>query len=142
MDYARYTAFCGIDCFNCEVFRDNVTSELQDQLALVFKKRPEEIQCKGCRDGGCLLLPYACPTKECAERKGVGSCGDCPGFPCRLLQPCRDKADHLPHNLKVFNLCRIKAVGLEQWAKETPEIRARYFKGEMIIGKGPQTEQA
>jgi hypothetical protein len=138
MDYKRFTAFCGIDCFNCEVFKDKVTPELQNRLAPVFNKKPEEIRCEGCRDSGCLLLPNACPTKACAENKKVAFCSDCKEFPCKYLQPCSHSADRLPHNLKVFNLCRIKAVGLEQWAKETPEIRARYFKGEMIIGKGPQ----
>ncbi|RPI75230.1 MAG: DUF3795 domain-containing protein [Desulfobacteraceae bacterium] len=138
MDYKRYTAFCGIDCFNCEVFKENVTPELQNRLASIYKKKPEEIKCNGCRDSGCLILPYPCPTKACAGQKGVDFCSDCAEFPCNRLQPCSDKADRLPHNLKVFNLCRIKAVGLDQWAKETPEIRARYFKGEMIIGKGPQ----
>ena len=33
-----------------------------------------------------------------------------------------------PHNTKVFNLCRIKNVGLEQWAKEEAgDILDKYY---------------
>ena len=40
--------------------------------------------------------------------------------------------------VKLFNLCRIKAVGLSQWAaKEAQLIRQRYFSGKFIPGSGP-----
>ncbi len=42
--------------------------------------------------------------------------------------------------MKLFNLCRIKAVGLDEWAKEAPGIRKRYFTGKFIIGLGPVVE--
>lgn len=138
MDYIQLTSPCGIDCFNCEIFEKNVTPELQNRLGSIFGKKPEEITCRGCRVSGCLFIPYPCPTKVCVESKGVDFCCDCDEFPCDKLHPCADRADALPHNLKLFNLCRIKAVGLENWAKETKAIRRKYFKGKMMIGKGPQ----
>jgi len=43
--------------------------------------------------------------------------------------------------MKVYNLCRIKAVGVEQWAAaEAAEIRQRYFKGKFVVGVGPTLE--
>jgi hypothetical protein len=39
--------------------------------------------------------------------------------------------------MKVYNLCRIKKVGLEKWAnEEAGQIRKRYFKGKFVVGKG------
>jgi hypothetical protein len=42
--------------------------------------------------------------------------------------------------MKLYNLLRIKAVGLEEWAKEAPDIRKRYYKGKFVIGLGPVLE--
>jgi len=42
----------------------------------------------------------------------------------------------------LFNLYRIKAVGLEAWKKDAGEIRKKYFKGTYHIGKGTVLEQS
>jgi len=53
--------------------------------------------------------------------------------------PMADEAARYPHNIKVYNLCRIKAIGIEEWARnEAQIIRDRYFKGRFQIGAGPQ----
>jgi len=44
----------------------------------------------------------------------------------------------LPHNTKVFNLCTIKRAGVENFVKISSEIKEKYYKGKMEIGKGPQ----
>ncbi|MCB2166737.1 MAG: hypothetical protein KQI78_03680 [Deltaproteobacteria bacterium] len=50
-------------------------------------------------------------------------------FPCDYLHPYSDQAMKL-HNTKVFNLCRIKKVGLEKWAKEEAgDILDKYYYG-------------
>jgi hypothetical protein len=39
--------------------------------------------------------------------------------------------------MKLYNLCRIKKVGLERWIdEEACEIRNKYFKGQFVVGKG------
>jgi hypothetical protein len=44
------------------------------------------------------------------------------------MHPYADKAGALPHNIKVFNLCLIKKMGLEKWAKtKASEVRKIYF---------------
>jgi len=55
----------------------------------------------------------------------------------RLL-PSPHALGKLPHNMKLFNLCRIQAVGLQRWAEdEAAEIRVRYFTGKFKPGHGP-----
>lgn len=138
MNYRELTAICGIDCFNCELYKENITDEMRKRIAPFLKKDPDGFQCEGCRASGCAMIPTECATKKCAESKGVEFCSDCDLFPCVKLQPCCDRADKLPHNYKVYNLCRIKAVGIDEWAKEAKTIRDTYYKGKMAIGAGPQ----
>jgi len=78
-----------------------------------------------------------CATLNCVKEKGIDFCYECNQFPCDKLQPCASRAEKLPHNLKIFNLCRIKQVGLQAWANETKDIRIRYFNGDMVLGLGP-----
>ena len=55
-------------------------------------------------------------------------CGDCDQFPCDNLHPYADKTATLPHNIKVFNLCLIKKMGLEKWAgSKAGDVRKTYF---------------
>ena len=140
MDYKRATAFCGIDCFNCELYEAN--SETEARLALNMRiPQLVGIQCKGCRDqGGCPLSPTACSTRECAVAKGASFCFECADFPCGRLNPTADQAAKYPHNLKIFNLCRIQSVGIEAWAREAQTIRDRYFRGTFRIGDTPTVE--
>ena len=42
-----------------------------------------------------------------------------------------------PHNMKLYNLCRIKKIGVERWIEEEAgQIRKKYFTGKFIVGKG------
>jgi hypothetical protein len=82
-----------------------------------------------------------CKTLACVKEKGVDFCYECPQFPCDKLQPCASRSEKLPHNLKVYNLCRIKQIGLEAWSNETKNIRNNYFNGEMVLGRGPVTNE-
>jgi hypothetical protein len=53
-------------------------------------------------------------------------------FNCIVLHPYADKASELPHNTKVFNLCLIKRMGLESWAKDkAKKVKNEYFQ---VIG--------
>jgi hypothetical protein len=139
-DYAEFTSPCGIDCFNCELFEENA----QSPARLALNERMPKlagILCKGCRRQNCAMLAEPCASRRCAEERQVEFCHQCPDFPCTKLAPMAEQAARVPHNLKVFNLCRMKAVGVESWAKnESRAIRDRYFKGHFQIGTGPQME--
>lgn len=139
MDTLQMTAPCGLDCFNCQFFLAHESpsalaevEKLSEQLSI-----PVDIMlCKGCRaHNGRIPLQlhlfgedHRCAAYECAKEVGVLLCGHCDEFPCDHLHPYADKADVLPHNTKVYNLCLINKMGLEQWAaSKAAEVRKTYF---------------
>jgi hypothetical protein len=133
------TSPCGLDCFNCELYVENLTDKL---AGLIHKKMgvPEQdIPCQGCRqqDGQHFHLgSEGCATLDCVKEKRVDFCFNCDEFPCAYLAPTADGADRYPHNMKVYNLCRMKQVGLDKWIEEAGEVRKKYFTGKFVVGKG------
>ncbi len=136
------TAPCGIDCFNCQVYAGNITEETKAVMAKQLRLDPAKVPCNGCRQQkGCRLHWNSCDTLDCVRAKGVEFCFECTEFPCPRLQPASDGAGKYPHNMKVYNLCRIKSVGVEKWAEEeATDIRKRYFQGKFVVGRGPVLE--
>ena len=133
------TAPCGLDCFNCPLYEGNITEEWKKQVSTFLKIPVEETPCKGCRgeNGNCKFAPNnRCATWDCVQEKGLTYCHECADFPCKLLMPTLQGANY-PHNMKVYNLCRMKLLGIEKWIEEAPEIRKRYFEGRFEVGKGP-----
>ena len=115
-DKKTLTAPCGLDCFNCEFYENNLTDKLAELIHNKMGVPKGEIACKGCRqqDGKHFHLPAeGCATLDCVKAKGVELCCDCGEFPCVFLAPTADKASQYPHNMKLYNLCRIRKVGLE-----------------------------
>ena len=139
MDKKYLTAPCGLDCFNCQTYEGNITEEYKKQISVFLKIPIEETPCKGCRDekGNCKFgLNNKCPTWDCIKEKELTYCFECEEFPCEKLMPTFDGAQ-FPHNMKVYNLCRMKYKGIEKWIDESNEIRKRYYKGKFQVGKGP-----
>jgi hypothetical protein len=130
---------CGIDCGACELYlcKDN-----QQLFAYLVSKgiSQEKLPCVGCRDlkGNCPVIGSQCASYACVTKKNVDFCFQCSDFPCSKLHPSADRADVLPHNLKVFNLCTIQRDGVEGFLERSPEIKRTYYKGKMEIGNGPQ----
>lgn len=139
MDYDQMTAPCGLDCFNCHFYlahKDKEAMSTVKQLSEEFNISVEIMLCNGCRNhNGQIPLQkqvfgdtHRCAAYECSQAKGFRYCCDCDEFPCDNLHPYADKASDLPHNIKVFNLCLIKKMGLEEWAKtKASEVRKTYF---------------
>lgn len=124
MDYKKLTAPCGRDCFNCYFYLASCDTEYRNSLAEKLGLAPEKVICEGCREikGDCQVLRnYGfngnCQIYRCVTGHGVEFCSDCIDFPCDKLHPLAHGADRFPHNLKVYNLCRIKRMGLENWAQ-------------------------
>jgi hypothetical protein len=138
-DKKALVAPCGLDCFNCEIYKDNLTSNMAEMLHAKLGVDVKDIPCEGCRrqEGRHFHFPpEGCATLDCAKSKGVELCCDCNEFPCALLAPMADGAARYPHNMKVYNLCRIKKDGLERWIEEVGQIRKGYFKGKFVVGRG------
>jgi hypothetical protein len=50
------------------------------------------------------------------------------------------KGSDYPHNMKVYNLCRMKLNGIDSWITESKEIRDLYYNGKFQVGIGPILE--
>ncbi len=133
------TAPCGLDCFNYDIYKENLTNEYAELIHNKLGVARDEIACKGChqQDGKHFhLSPEGRETLNCVKAKGVNICCGCDEFPCAFLAPIAVKAAIYPHNMKLYNLCRIKKVGLECWIdEETGHIRKKYFMGKFIAGR-------
>lgn len=130
---------CGLDCFNCPVYEENLSGETASALSAAFGIEKEKVSCGGCREQEGVRLNFSsCDTFDCVTGRGHEFCFECGDFPCPRLQPAADGAGKYPHNMKLYNLCRIKRVGADEWAKrEAAETREKYYKGRFIVGKGP-----
>ncbi len=129
---------CGIWCGGCSLFLVKEQPYLKEML-LQHGVKEEQMPCEGCRaeDGNCKHLDSRCEQYACAQDKGITFCHECADFPCNRLHPAADRANSLPHNLKMFAQCYIRAHGAEAYLAKLPEMRKRYFTGKISYGKGP-----
>ena len=132
---------CGIDCGICELHACKDNPQLYNYLISTGIPK-DKLPCAGCRsiEGNCPVINSKCETYICSLDKKVNFCYECSDFPCSKLNPAADRADILPHNTKVFNLCTIKRIGVEEFTIESAIIKQKYYKGKMAVGKGPQIE--
>jgi hypothetical protein len=137
-DRLQLVAPCGIDCGLCSLNQCKDDPEVLERLVARGIPR-EKLPCAGCRNiqGNCPVIGPTCETYTCVRRHEVHSCSECADFPCSKLCPSSDRADVLPHNMKVFNLCTIRRIGVEEFVKVSGDLERLYFKGKMQIGKGP-----
>jgi hypothetical protein len=132
------TAPCGLDCFNCKVYSENISQGTMSRLARMFGMEEDAVACRGCRaEKGCRLNFSECATFKCAAEKGVEFCFECDQFPCLRMHPLADGLRWYPHNLKLYNLCRIQKIGIDEWvAEESMANRLRYLHGKLDAGMG------
>lgn len=130
---------CGTNCGICECYTAKDNPELLEYMVSKGIAR-EKLPCPGCRplEGNCPVLGVTCKTYDCISKKNHHFCFECQDYPCSKLQPAADRADVLPHNIKVFNLSTIEHQGLEKFIEKSSEIKQRYYKGKMQVGSGPQ----
>ncbi|MFN8256462.1 MAG: DUF3795 domain-containing protein [Bacteroidales bacterium] len=135
MDYRYLTAPCGKDCFNCPLYIGEENKENREKFLASRNIPPDKYKCKGCRaqNGHCegltiLGINPECKTFNCVKEKNVEFCYECGDFPCFRLQPVADRAERVPHALKIFNLCMIKKEGIENWAREhSKQVFLNYY---------------
>ncbi|MCL1932417.1 MAG: DUF3795 domain-containing protein [Candidatus Azobacteroides sp.] len=142
MNKIELTAPCGLDCFNCPLYEGNITEEYKKRSSEYLGIPLEDTPCRGCRgEKGHFRSAVGshCATWDCVQEKRVTYCYECAGFPCKLLMPTQQGAQ-FPHNMKVYNLCRMRFLGVDKWIEESSEIRKRYFEGRFEVGKGPVLE--
>jgi hypothetical protein len=135
VDKNALEAPCGIHCGLCKLNQALTDEKLRQTI-----EKMNMHTCTGCRsiDGHCPVIGEQCATWVCTQHHGVEFCSECSEFPCVKLAPSSDRADKLPHNIKVFSLSLRKAKGAHEWSKQIGEIYDRYYRGKMVIGQGPK----
>ena len=84
----KMIAYCGLDCENCDAYlaTKGNNQALREKTAKLWSEwnqvliLPEQINCEGCRADG-VKTAYCeslCPIRQCALKKGLATCGDCP----------------------------------------------------------------
>lgn len=48
-DRKNLTAPCGLDCFNCELYAENLTTELSELIQKARGVGEQDVACNGCR---------------------------------------------------------------------------------------------
>ena len=81
-------AFCGLDCEKCDAYiaTKNDDQALREKTAKLWAELnnapilPGHINCDGCRVNGrkTVFCESLCGIRQCALKKGVTTCGDCP----------------------------------------------------------------
>ena len=81
-------AFCGLNCEKCDAYiaTKNDDQALREKTAKLWSElnnapiQPEHINCDGCRVNGrkTVYCQSLCSIRQCAMKKGVVTCGDCP----------------------------------------------------------------
>jgi hypothetical protein len=88
-------AYCGLDCEQCEAYiatqnnDDARRAKVAEEWARLYHApiKPEHINCTGCYSAGVktYYCEQMCEIRKCATTKSVGTCADCPVYPCTVL---------------------------------------------------------
>ena len=132
------TSPCGLDCFNCPMYLANEDARLRATVSEKLGLPYEKASCEGCRNAhGTIAFLGAtepCDVYGCTDRKGIPFCFECSDFPCDHLHPYADQASVRQHNTKLFNLCLIRKMGLERWAKgKAKSVKETYFSARLRV---------
>lgn len=81
-------AYCGLNCEKCDAYLATIHDDqaLREKTARLWAELnqapilPEHINCQGCRVEGVktVFCDSLCEIRQCALKKGVAICGDCP----------------------------------------------------------------
>lgn len=103
--------YCGLDCEKCDAYLATINDdqELRIKTAKLWAELnhapilPEHINCQGCRAEGVktVFCESMCGIRQCAMKKGVATCGDCPD-----LEQCPTVGGILENNLSALKNLR------------------------------------
>ena len=139
MSKEKLVAPCGLYCGCCYIYKASYDKALAEDIARKRGIKSEKVRCLGCMEekGACKMLfnGAVCPTYECAvNQKGLRFCYECEDFPCLKLAPAADRAQEIPHNMKIYNLISIQRTGLEKWLEEAERRWDQYYRGKKPRG--------
>lgn len=86
----KLIGYCGLDCEKCDAYIATINDDqaLREKTAKLWAELnnapilPEHINCQGCRVEGVktVFCDSMCAVRQCALKKDVGTCADCPDF--------------------------------------------------------------
>ena len=138
MDFKHLTSPCGLDCWNCPMYLAGQNAQIRKEISEKRNIPLEKAVCRGCRSQGGTISAFdmnePCMVYKCIETRSIDFCFDCVEFPCDNLHPYADKAVEVAHNTKIFNLCLIRKMGLESWAKtKAKSVSDTYFNRKLAL---------
>ena len=88
--------YCGLDCEKCDAYLATINDDhaLREKTAKLWAELnhapilPEHINCQGCRVAviKTVFCDSLCGIRQCALKKGVMTCGDCPDLEkCQMV---------------------------------------------------------
>jgi hypothetical protein len=87
-----------------------------ETLAKEWEEDPQDLVCDGCKSETACTYCTDCAIKRCNLEKGLEYCGQCPDFPCEIIQSFND--DKLAHHTGVIrNLQSINEITMETWLR-------------------------
>jgi predicted Zn-ribbon and HTH transcriptional regulator len=87
------------------------------QIKKEIQEGKEFMCCEGCLSDVVALPCRICGFRECAQKKGISNCSECPEMPCQWVIDFKD--DGMPHHADVLvNLERQKEIGIDAWLEE------------------------
>lgn len=107
----RMIAYCGLDCEQCDAYLATIHDDqgLREKTAKLWAELnqapilPEHINCQGCRVEGVktVFCDSLCEIRQCALKKGVSTCGDCPELEnCQIVGAVISNNPEALENLK------------------------------------------
>jgi hypothetical protein len=118
MDAFDEVSYCGLDCGSCEIgarYRASLAggekpefSDLPSPLREHIAEAP--LICLGCRTGTLFEGCRRCDVRQCASKREVPTCYDCPDWPCALVESTRTAVarlrKHMPHVASILRESR------------------------------------
>ena len=110
----KMIAYCGLDCEKCDAYLATINDDngLREKTAKLWAEMnnapilPEHINCLGCRADGVktYYCESLCGVRQCALKKGVETCGDCPELEtCPTVGEIISNVPEVLENLKGTN---------------------------------------
>ena len=104
-------AYCGLNCEKCDAYLATIHDDqvLREKTAKLWAELnnapilPEHINCQGCRVEGVktVFCDSLCEIRQCALKKGVATCGDCPELEnCQIVGAVISNNPEALENLK------------------------------------------
>lgn len=109
----KMIAYCGLDCEKCDAYLATINDDqaLREKTAKAWTELnqvpilPEHINCQGCRTEGIktVFCDSLCEIRQCALKKGVETCGDCPD-----METCQIVGAIIANNREALNNLKMR----------------------------------